>query len=343
MQKLNQAVQDTSASLDRAQRALDTYKVRISEESAQLVKNERETLENRLNKGVQAAQRRVEQAEKKRGQEKEKQKKSHMADATQEFRDQIRQEKSQMKARMKGDGVPFYCNSSIWFSLFMPAFLTDYIMIAVTWLAAGIGLPVLIYILIPDHRMWQFYILFPLFVAATIFLYVEISRRTRKKYKDTLNWCCEKMTLIHELKGRIKKTEKQICRSDDESPYELNDLDEKIRQARRDLETARNNQTNGLREFEQQTRLEIIEEFRIKSQEKLNELMEGISSLTREKGLTMEMASELQLWIVDHYEEKLGAENMSPDRVKQILSLLESGAAETLEEAVETLKTGRNV
>lgn len=325
--------------LDRAQRALETYKARISEESAQIVRKEREVLENRLEKNVQAAERRVEQAEKKRAQEKEKQMKSHMADATQEYRGRIRQARSQIRADIKREGIPFCCSSGIWFSLFMPTFLTDYLLLCAVWLIASIGLPMLIYMLLPNHNMWQFYILFPLFVVATIFSYIEISRRTRKRYKETLDQCREKMNLIHELKGLIKKTEKKISKSDDESPYELKELDEDIRHRHLELETARKDQTDGLKEFEQHTRLDIIEEFRVKSQEKLDGLVGGISQLTREKNLTMEMASELQLELVDHYEEKLGAENMNQDRLRQMLAFLENGEADNLEEAIAALDT----
>ncbi|MGN0294617.1 MAG: hypothetical protein ACI4D3_11510 [Lachnospiraceae bacterium] len=340
LQDLNRAVQETSAALDKAQRALETYKTRITEESAQLVKKQREALENRLEKSVQTAARRVEQAEKKRVQEKEKQKKSHIADATQEYRAQIHQARSQIKTDLKADGVPFYCGSRLWFSLYMPAYLTDYLLIGVFWLVSAIGLPFLIYMLIPDHRIWQFYILLPIFVVASIFIYIETAGRTRKKHKETLGRCREKMNLIHDLKKRIKKTEKQIHKSDDESPYELKELDEKIMQARKDLETARSNQAAGLQEFEQKIRFDIIEEFRVKSQEKLDELTNGIGRLTREKNLTMEMASELHLEIVENYEEQLGAENMNQGRLKELLSLLEDGSADTLEKALILLKAG---
>lgn len=341
LQNLNQAVQETSTALDRAQRALETYKVRISEESAQIVKKQREAMEIRLEKSVQAAAHRVEQAEKRRAQEKEKQKRSHIADATQEYREQIRQYRSQIKADMKAEKIPVYCSSKLWFSLFMPARLTDYLLIGGFWILAAVGMPLLIYMLIPDHRMWQFYILFPLFVVASIVFYIEIAKRTRKKHRETFDRCREKMNLIHDLKKCIKKTEKQIHKSDDESPYELKELDEKIRQARRDLETARRNQADGLREFEQHTRFDIIEEFRVKAQEKLDELTDGISQLTREKNLTMEMASELQLEMVENYEERLGAGNMNPSRLKELLALLEEDRADTLEEALSVLSTGK--
>ena len=340
LQNLNRAVQETSAALDKAQRALETYKTRITEESAQLVKKQREALETRLEKSVQAAVRRVEQAEKKRVQEKEQQKKGHIADATQEYREQIRQTRSRIKADIRLDGIPFYCSSGLWFSLYMPAYLTDYLLIGILWLVSAVGLPFLIYMLIPDHRMWQFYILFPLFVVASIVIYIETAGRTRKKHKNTLSRCREKMNMIHDLKKHIRKTEKQIHKSDDESPYELKELDERIQQARKDLETARNNQEAGLQEFEQQIRFDIIEEFRVKSQEKLDELTSGISQLTREKNLTMEMASELQLEIVEDYEEQLGAENMNRSRLEELLSWLEEGSADTLEKALVLLNAG---
>ena len=337
LESLNQTAKDTSASLDKAQRALETYKVRITEESAQIVKKQREQLENRLEKEVQSAARRVEQAEKKRAQEKEKQKKSHIADATQEYRGRIRQARSQIKADIKADKIPRLCNNSLWFSLFMPVFLPDYFKLMLSWLIAGLGIPALIYWLIPNHTIWQFYVIFPLCLMLVILLYIEIRRRTISSHKEVLKLCREKMNLIHELKGRIRKTEKSIIKSDDESLYELKELDDKIRLARQNLEEVRKNQSDSLNEFEQHTRLDIIEEFREKSQEKLEELTAAMNHLSREKNLSMEMASELQLEMVDDYEEVLGAENLNVGRLEQILRCLEEGSAETLEEALAIL------
>lgn len=334
LEELNQAVRDVSASLDKAQKALETYKVRVKEESAAVVKNQRDLLENHLEKEVELASRTVEQAEKKRAQEKEKQRKYHIADATQDYKERIREAKRQIKRDMKANKIPVYCSKGIWFSLFMPTFFTDYLKIIIVWLLTGLGLPFAIYMLIPKHAVWQFYILFPLFLILTIVLHAEIYRRVVKNHRDVLAGCREQMNLIHELKGRIRKTEKKIIKSDDESLYELQELDEKIEAARRELNEARAHQSESLKEFEQHTRLEIIEEFRQKAQEKFEELTAAINSLSREKNLTLEMVSELQLELVDQYEEKIGAENMNPVRLKEILQKLEGGMANTLEEAL---------
>ena len=314
--------------------------MRISEESAQIVKRQREQLENRLEREVQSAVRKVEQAEKKRTQEKEKQKKDHIADATQEYKERIRQARSQIRTDMKADRVPVFCNNSLWFSLFMPAFFTDYLLLILSWIVAGLGIPALIYWLIPNHSIWQFYIIFPLCLILMIMLHIEIYRRTTGAHKETLKLCRDKMNLIHELKGRIRKTEKSIIKSDDESLYELKELDEKIQAARQALEKARQNQSDSLNEFEQHTRLDIIEEFREKSQEKLEELTAAISHLSREKNLSMEMASELQLEMIDDYEDILGAENLNLNRLEQILACLEEGSADTLEHALAILGFG---
>lgn len=314
--------------------------MRISEESAQIVKRQREQLEARLEKEVQSAVRKVEQAEKKRNQEKEKQKKDHIADATQEYKERIRQARSQIRADMKEDKVPVFCNSSLWFSLFMPTFFTDYLLLIISWIAAGLGIPALIYWLIPNHSIWQFYIIFPLCLILLIMLHIEIYRRTTGAHKETLKLCRDKMNLIHELKGRIRKTEKSITKSDDESLYELKELDEKIQAARQALEKTRQNQSDSLNEFEQHTRLDIIEEFREKSQEKLEELTAAISQLSKEKNLSMEMASELQLEMIDDYEDILGAENLNQKRLEQILACLEDGSADTLEHALAILGFG---
>lgn len=337
LEELNQEIRDAAVSLDKSQQALETYKVRITEEAAQIVKKQREQLGNRLEKAVQSAARKVEQAEKKRTQEKERQKKCHIVDATQEYRERIRQAWEQIKADMKADKVPPFCGSGIWFSLFMPVFLTDYFLLVFVWLIAGLGMPALIYWLIPDHNIWQFYIIFPLCLICIIMLHIEIHRRTTGKHKETLKLCREKMNLIHELKGRIRKTEKTIAKSDDESPYELKALDEKIQKARQELDTARQNQADALKEFEQHTRLDIIEEFREKSQAKLDELTGAIIHLSREKNLLMEMASELQLEMVDDYEDILGAENLNVDRLEQILNYLQEGGADSLEQVLEIL------
>ncbi len=343
LERLNQTTADTTLALDKAQKALETYQIRIQEELDQVVKKQKGILQSRLEKEVQSAQRKVEQAEKQRTQEKNRQKKDHIADATQEYRGRIRLARSKVKSDIRKEKIPGICKRDIWFSLFMPTFLTDYVLMALTWLVAALGIPALIYLLIPDRQIWHFYILFPLFVISTILIYIKIYQVTVGTHRETLKECREQINEIHELKERIRKTEKNIDRSDDESFYELKELDEKIEQARNLLNQAKNNQEAGMQEFEQKIRLEIADEFREKSKEKLEQLTEAMNELSKEKNLSMELAAELHLELIDDYETKIGAENMTRPRLEQILQNLENGSADTLESALEIPASAQNV
>lgn len=343
LERLNQTTADTALALDKAQKALETYQIRIQEELDQVIKKQRSMIQNRLDREVQLAQRKVEQAEKQRAQEKNRQKKDHIADATEEYRGRIRLARSKVKSDIKKEKIPGICKRDIWFSLFMPTFLTDYVLLALTWLTVALGIPAIIYLLIPNRQIWHFYILFPLFVVSTILVYIKIYQATVGKHREILKECREQINEIHELKERIRKTEKNINRSDDESSYELKELDEKIEQARNLLNQAKTNQEAGMQEFEQKTRLEIADEFREKSKEKLEQLTGAMNELSKEKNLSMELAAELHLELIDDYEAKIGAENMTRPRLEQILQNLENGSADTLESALEIPASAQNV
>lgn len=304
LEKLNRNVQEADSSLSQAERALDAYKNKISEESAQLVKKQREDLQKRLERNVQTAVRKVESAEKKRLQEKERQIKGHIADSTQTYREQIAVLRREVKADIKAAGIPGICRRRVWFALFMPRYLKEYVSLILLWMLLAVAVPFGIYMLIPDRQIWYFYVLLPVCVIMTTLNYLGIAGKTVGRYREPLKSCREKINQIHDLKRQMKKTEKQIVQADDESRYELGEADIRVREARKELEAAREQQTRSLQEFETVTRQAIIDEFQKKSQARLDELVETVSRISREKNLSMELASELELRLAEYRESE---------------------------------------
>lgn len=334
LKQLNQTTADTTLALDKAQKALEMYQIRIQEELERIVKKQRSNLRGKLEKEVQSAQRKAEQAEKQRLQEKNRQKKNQIADATVKYRKQIHCLRDEIKCDLREAKIPIFCRGKLWFSLFMPAFVGDYFLLFLLSAAMILGIPALLYSMIPNHHLWQFYLLFPSFVVISIVLYLKIRQMTLGKHYEVLKKCRNQMNEIHELQGRIRKTERFIEKNEDEDLYELKEMDEKVEQAYQRLEQAKEKRKTGMQEFEQKTRQEIVKDFREKSKEKLEELTHAMNELSKEKNLSMELAAELHLELIDDYESKLGEENMNPVRLEQILQNLENGSADTLEDAL---------
>lgn len=339
LEELNQTVRETDQRLKQAEKSLEAYQIRISEEAAQLVRKQREKMEIRLEKNVQNALKKVEQAERKRTAEKNRQVKNHVLYATREDKERIKELWKEIRQDLRTAGAPFYCRFRLWFTLSMPSSITDYLMLILTWMLFCIGIPGGIFFLIPDRGMWMFYGMVLLAVLLSMLFYIRASVKTVKQYREVMDICNEKRKEIRTRKKNVHKTEKNISSGTDELKYDLDKQDIHLEQMRKELQEAREAQTKGLREFEEKTRSQIIESFKIQSRARQEELTETINQLSREKNLSMEMASELHLNLVEQYEDRIGMHNMNIGSVRKIYKLLTEGDAETLEEAVQMTET----
>lgn len=335
LEQLQQTARETGDSLEKAQRTLELYQLRIAEESEQMVDRQRQQLQKKLEKEVEAAKYHLAHMVRKKKREKEKKVKRHISDMTRDHENEIRKTRKQIRELLREKRVSPICGKRLWFSLFMPRHITEYLLVVLMWMFGAVAVPALIYQLIPDHGIWQFFILLPVFVVIISACYIEIGKRTTRRFPELFQECRSKVDYMDELKKNIRHTQDSIVKADDESRYGLKSLDEEIFRQQQELRDLRKKQTAQLKSFEEDMRPKIIEEFQKKSQTRLDELTQTMNGLAKERSLTMEMISELQLDILDHYEETLTSQNLNTRNLNRILSCLKEGKASTLEEALE--------
>lgn len=326
LEEMNKSVAEQTESLKQAERALELYHARIKEETESMIKERRENLQSSLNKEVKIAERRMERAKKRRAQERSKQVKQRINESVAGDQEQIQELKEQIRELVHEADLPAYCASRTWHKIFMPSTITDVLMLIVIGTILSVGLPTIIYFMIPKHTLWHAYILLPLFILLTIYPYLHVLQNTRERHKEVLLACREKFAQIDQLSQDIESITKNISESEDDSAYVLDKQDDRLNLAKDRMEQARERQSQELSDFESITRADIVKEFQEQSQEKENELQNVIQRLSRERSLTMEMASELHLSIVDEYENLIGAENLSIATVRNMLK--ELGAEE---------------
>lgn len=325
LDQLNRSVTEQSESLKQAERALELYQARIKEETESMIKERRESLQTSLKKEVRVAERRMERAVKRRNQERNKQLKQRIQDSIADDQEQIEELKSQIKELVRSEDLPAYCGTRFWHRLFMPCKVMDFVTLILLGLLFSIGLPGVIYFMIPNRQLWYAYILLPLFVLLTLYPYLYVLQNTREQHKEVLLNIRKKFQMMEEVEQEIEDITKTITESEDDSAYALEKQDDRLNLARDRMEQMRAKQSQELTDFETKTKADIVKEFKEQSQEKENELQNVIQRLSRERSLTMEMASELHLKIVDTYESELGAENLSLTRVRAMLKELDQG------------------
>lgn len=323
IENLNRSVTEQTESLKQAERALELYQARIKEETESMIRERRENLQSSLNKEVKLAERRMERAQKRRNQERSKQVKKRITESVAGDQAQIQELKEQIKELIHEADLPAYCASRTWHKIFMPSSIADIVVLIILATVLSVGLPTIIYFMIPRHQLWHAYILLPLFILLTIYPYLQILQNTRERHKDVLMACREKFKKIDELSKDIDQITKNISESEDDSAYLLEKQDDRLNLARNRMEQARERQSQELSDFESITRADIMKEFQEQSQEKETELQTVIQHLSRERSLTMEMVSELHLKMVEEYEGVVGAENLNIGSVRAMLEELE--------------------
>ena len=320
-------------------RALDSFKHKTKDEINQKISVEREKITKQLEKNVRGAKARAVSASKKRDKEKERQVRKYIDHSTKEFKLEKTELLRRNKADMRLGKVPTFFNKSWFFRLFMPASFADAGLIALWVIFLNLILPFIIYLLVPNRQSWHFFLIMPFCVLFFLSIYMELYHLVVGKHKEVMMRCRERMIMVRNLKKKIVTTKSDILQLDDESNYALEKQDTRLVIARQDLELATTEQRSEITRFENEVARDIAKGFEDKARNHRMELEEKIAYLTREKNLSLEMAGELQLALVEEYGAVLGADNLNTVRVSRMLSWLQAGEEKTLEDCILRVRT----
>lgn len=260
---------------------------------------------------------------------------------TAELKEEYRQLALESKALLKHNKVPIFCNTRLFYALFMPRGMGDLLIIALALVLVLLLLPCFIYFyLIPVKNM--IYLMLVYFLTVIFFggLYMLIDNNIKDKHKDTIKKVYKLRLRMTENKKDQEKIRKGILKDKDESQYGLDNFDQEISELDNELKYIQEQKKEALSVFENTTRFVIGEEIKARSQDELNNMKKQYGEVYIEIRDIEEKIKNLSMEIANNYEAFMGKEFMSIEKINILIDIMTDNDLKTISEAIGYYKEG---
>lgn len=253
----------------------------------------------------------------------------------------LRKENEELKRRFSSlfreNRIPAFCRSGIYYALFMPKGLKEYLIAALSFAFVFAVLPFVAIMLFPNMGLFLFAFLYLALIFVFGGAYVFIANSTRHKSPEVFKEGRAFMNQINENKRRMRGISKSIKKDPDETKYNLSEFDEKINQAEEALAAANEEKKKALDFFDDSTAPELTREITEKAQGEISSLEEKMRATDSELSSLTASHEERDKKFHENYTPVFGGENLSPLKLKRLKAILESEEGIGLEEALKKL------
>jgi len=231
------------------------------------------------------------------------------------------------------ENISKMCNSQIFIAAFNARKFLDYVIDVSLLLVLFAVIPVVLYFLpvIPDWILLLYSILMPILC---LILVKGIYKGVLLKHKDTIIAAQNTRMQIRDNKKRIKKIERNIRKDRNEDMYGLESYDSKINALHDEISGIEEEKNAALEEFENTTKADIISEINNRYDDKITSMDAELKKKKDEYDDLDDLVKKQRIYISSNYEAYLGKEFMSVDRLSELNSIMKSGAADTIAQAL---------
>lgn len=327
---------------DRISKAIDAEKKstndRIADTTSKRLKEITSTYDAEIKK-VEEVKRSLEA---KREKAKNKKINERISDETKDLRDHIAATKSEIKKEMKKDGIPSFCDTGVYYTLYFPHKFLEFINILLAIVIVFLAIPVIIYKLIPEHK--PIYLPFIYFIIVLLVggLYIIVGNLTKARHRDSLLKIRAMRDTIDNDGKRIKLITKDINNDSADEKYDLSSYDAEIEEADAKLQGINEKRRAAVSEFENNTKKIITDEIMENSKERLNNLKNELDVTKQSLSSITDRRSEINLTISDKYESYLGRDFLKTDRIEALQKLISDGDAANISDAIDLYQRKQN-
>lgn len=325
----------------KLERSLEAEKKLVADTIQQTVKTRRSEIDSSFEAEISKVQEDLKKVRNKREKARNQGIRDRIAEETAGLHEQNRSIRAQMKALLRSSHAPWLCRNDLYYSLFMPRFLREYLVLFAALLVVFLALPWGLYMLIPEHQ--------PLYLAviymADIFLigggYVIISNKTRGSHGDTLRSARNLLNDICRNNRRIRSITSSIRKDRNESQYNLEKFDDEISRLKQELDTMVSRKKEALNTFENVTKNILADEIEHNHKDKLEELENSYQQVFAQLSETRQQTKTRNLYVAEHYGTYLGREFMEPLKIVELSAIVQEGRAANVSEAIAAYQRER--
>lgn len=319
----------------------------IADEISSTIKKRRQEIQATYDDRLDDNRSRRKKVANKRDKKKEERMDKRYHEETKDLRQSDKDLKVEMQTLLRKHNMPSFCGKKLFFSLFYARNIKEVGTKLLAFLIGFAGIPGLMTFLIKQFVLdekkdvnmpfWCVLIAAVSFVILLI-IYFVIYMNTKLKHPDVMRQARsirDKMIANHKQAAAIRHS---INKDNDESQYNLDAYDEKIKNLDAEADEIGKEKQEALRTFEEETRDMITEEIHGRRMPALESLKEEKESLEKEAADEEKRFSDQTLLVANKYGAILGEDLCRQDRLEELIRIMQEGQADTVSEAIAVYK-----
>ncbi|MGN0157911.1 MAG: hypothetical protein ACI39W_02030 [Brotaphodocola sp.] len=349
LEKAREALDDLSIVRDREEqleldekrlgKSLDTEKKLVTDTIAQTVKKRRDEINTTYDKEISKVQEQLKKARSKREKAKSQGVKERIISETAELYSLNKEIRAMMKSLFREKHVPGFCGTNLYYSLFFPKWPKEILTAAVFVLIFFLAVPCGIYFLVPEHTHLHLVIIYVLDIVIFGGIYISISNRTKLQHMETLRAGRKYLDDIRGNHKKIRKVTALIKKDRDDAQYHLEKYDDNIAQFQQDLNEVTAKKKEALNYFETVTKTILQDEIEHNHKAKIDQLEQEYEAVQQQLKDTSAEVKAKRLNITDNYGTYLGKEYLDSMKIAELCTIVQSGQASNVSEAIAVHKT----
>ncbi len=342
VQELEELKQKEKMLLDlekQLENSLKTKKKEVAETISLTVKKRSDEIAKSYDTEIAKTQDRIKKVRGKREKARSQGEKERIAEETQSLIQENEDLRGQIKTMFHANHVPGFCASNLYYSLYFPKGIKEFMTLLIALVVCFLAIPVGIYFAIPERKTWLLIVIYVAVIALFGGLYVMIGNSTKMKHMESLREGRALRDKIKANKKQMKKIEKSIRKDKDEAVYNLQLFDDEIAQLEQDMAQTERQKKDALNTFNSVTKTIISDEITGNHKAEIDQMETDLAKTEADLKDTQNALMAKALYITDHYEIYVGKEFMVLEKLASLEEIVESGKATNLTDAMVVFKS----
>lgn len=265
-----------------------------------------------------------------------------IAEETAELRESNKTLALEMKTKLKTGKTPWFCNTTLFYSFFMPRTPREFLVFILGLLVVFLAIPFGIYLLFFAEKTGELalaiiYVVMILLIGSA---YLAINNKVKEKHLDTIREVRNIRKQYVSNKKSIRKIQIGIKKDADESTYGLEQYDDELNGISAEITRITEEEKDELNRFETTTAPQIKAEIKSRYEEELTSLREKYKEICAEQRDMEDKVKNQALMMSKQYESYLGKDMLTVQKLDKLIARITSGEAATIGEAL-ALENGK--
>ena len=329
----------------RLEKELTINKKNLKDTIDSTVKKRRNEVEDKFDEEISKDKDKLKKIQNKREKAKNIGVKGRIAEETSDLTDQNNELKKNIKSSLKEIKMPRFCGSGFYFTLYFTKGAAEVFICAVMIILMFLIVPAAVYLALPFEKLPEKYnipafaITYFVVVVIVFFVYKIIGDLTKRKHEEELRAVRALRDRIDSNKKQISNITKSITKDKNEDMYGLEDFDSQIKALEDDIAKIIADKEAALKNFDESSSVNIVAEIENREMPRINEIENSYNEMAGRHAELEESVKQMGLKISTDYEAYLGKEYTDTVRLDEIISIMETGRATTVSEAINVYNT----